>query len=90
MKYAIVYSSITGNTKKLAESIKNKINDCYFGKPSDEALSADTIFLGFWTTKNSCSPDVQSFIEKLSDKNLFIFGTAGYNNTKEYFEQILS
>lgn len=90
MKYAIVYSSITGNTKKLAESIKNKINDCYFGKPSDEALSADTIFLGFWTIKNSCSDDVKSFIEKLSDKNIFIFGTAGYNNTKEYFEQILS
>ncbi|HCW54118.1 MAG TPA: hypothetical protein DG753_10345 [Clostridium sp.] len=90
MKYAVVYSSITGNTKKLAESIKNKITECYFGKPSDEALSADTIFLGFWTTKNSCSPDVQSFIEKLSGKNLFIFGTAGYNNTKEYFEEILS
>ena len=62
MKYAIVYSSITGNTKKLAESIKNKITECYFGNPSDEALSADTIFLGFWAAKNSCSADVQSFI----------------------------
>ena len=90
MKYAIVYSSITGNTKKLAETIKNKIPECYFGKPSDEALSADTIFFGFWTGKNSCSAEVQSFIEKLSDKKLFIFGTAGYNNTKEYFEEILS
>ncbi|NME84369.1 flavodoxin family protein [Clostridium sp. SM-530-WT-3G] len=90
MKYAIVYSSITGNTKKLAESIKNKITECYFGNPSDEALSADTIFLGFWAAKNSCSADVQSFIEKLSGKKLFIFGTAGYNNTKEYFEEILS
>lgn len=90
MKYSIVYSSITGNTKKLAESIKNKITECYFGNPSDEALSADTIFIGFWATRNSCGADVQSFIEKLSGKNLFIFGTASYNNTKEYFEEILS
>ena len=83
MKYAIVYSSITGNTKKLAETIKNKIHECYYGKPSDEALSADTIFLGFWTTRNSCGEDIQSFLKKLSGKNLFIFGTAGYNNTKQ-------
>lgn len=90
MKYAVVYSSITGNTKKLAEAIKDKVGECYFGNPSDEALSADTIFIGSWTTKNSCSPDIKAFIEKLSDKKIFLFGTAGYNNTKEYFEEILS
>lgn len=90
MKYAIVYSSITGNTKKLAETIKNKVGECYFGKPSDEALEADIIFIGSWAAKNSCTPDIQEFIEKLSNKKVFIFGTAGYSNTKEYFEEILN
>lgn len=90
MKCSIVYSSVTGNTKKLAETIKNKVGECYFGKPSDEALIADVIFIGFWTTKNSCSVDIQEFIAKLSDKKIFIFGTAGYDNTKEYFEEILN
>lgn len=89
MKYAIVYSSVTGNTKKLAEAIKNKVGEGYFGKPSDEALSADTIFVGFWTAKNSCGEDIRKFIEQLSNKNIFIFGTAGYNNTEEYFKGIL-
>ena len=90
MKYAIVYSSITGNTKKLAKAIKNKVGECYFGKPSDEALEADVIFIGFWAAKNSCPADIQEFIEKLSNKKIFLFGTVGYFNTKEYFEEVLN
>lgn len=90
MKYAIVYNSVTGNTEKLAETIKNKVGECYFGKPSDEALAADVIFVGFWATRNSCSADIQAFIEKLSNKKVFIFGTVGYFNTKEYYEKVLN
>lgn len=89
MKYSIVFSSVTGNTKKLAETIKNKVGECYFGKPCDEALEADIIFIGFWTAGNSCGADIKAFIEKLSGKKVFIFGTAGYDNTKEYFSGIL-
>lgn len=89
MKYAVVYSSVTGNTKKLAEAIEKKVGECYFAKPSDEALTADVVFVGFWTAGNSCGADVKTFIEKLSGKKVFIFGTAGYNNTKEYFNGIL-
>lgn len=89
MKYSIVFSSVIGNTKKLSETIKNKVDECYFGKPCDEALDADVIFVGFWTIGNSCGSDIKSFIEKLSGKKVFIFGTAGYDNTKEYFSGIL-
>lgn len=90
MKYAVVYSSVTGNTAKLAEVIKNKIGECYFGKPSEEALEADVIFVGFFAIGNSCGADIKSFIEKLSGKKVFIFGTVGYNNTQEYFDEILT
>lgn len=90
MNYSIVYSSVTGNTEKLAKAIKNHIGACYFGKPSDEALEADVIFVGFWATKNSCSADIQRFIEKIANKKVFIFGTVGYDNTPAYFEEILN
>lgn len=89
MQNAVVYSSVTGNTRKLAEAIKDKVGAEYFGEPCDEALEAEMIFVGFWTTKNSCGPDVKEFLAKLSNKKLFLFGTAGYNNTKEYFDGIL-
>lgn len=90
MKLAIVYSSMTGNTKRLAEAIRDQVGQCYFGMPSDEALTADVIFIGFWAAKNSCGADIKVFIEKLSDKKIFLFGTAGYDNTKEYFDEILN
>ena len=90
MDYSIVYSSVTGNTEKLAKAIKNHIGACYFGKPSNEALEADVIFVGFWATKNSCSADIQRFIEKMANKKVFIFGTVGYDNTPAYFEEILN
>lgn len=90
MKKTVVYSSVTGNTRKLAEAIHDKVGAQYCGKPCNEALEAETIFVGFWTTKNSCGEDIKGFIEKLSGKRVFIFGTAGYNNTKEYFDEILN
>ena len=89
MKYAVVYSSVTGNTEKLANAIKQKIGECYFGKPSDEALEADVLFVGFWAIGNSCGADIKSFIEKLTGKKVFLFATVGYGNTKEYYDGIL-
>lgn len=33
---------------------------------------------------------MQNFIEKLSNKKIFIFGTVGFSDTKEYFDEILN
>lgn len=90
MKYAVVYSSVTNNTKQLAKTIQETVSAEYCGKPSDEALSADVLFVGFWAAKNSCGADIQAFMQKLSNKKVFLFGTAGYNDTQEYFEEILT
>lgn len=92
MKSAIIYSSLTKNTRQLAESIKNHLNDeaIYCGKPTDEALECDTLYVGFWTQGFDAPQDIKDFLAKLSNKKIFLFGTAGYNNTPEYFEPILA
>lgn len=91
MSYAIVYGSISGNTDLIAKAIKELVGECaYFGTPADEAMNADVIFAGSWVGKNDFgAPDVKDFVEKLKDKKVFIFGTAGYDNTKEYFDGII-
>ncbi len=90
MKKAIVYSSVTGNTKKLAHTIHEEIGEVeYCGKISEDALKADMIFVGFWTQGFSCSKDVSDFLAKVKDKKVFIFGTAGYGNTEEFFAPIM-
>ena len=92
MKYSIVYSSRTGNTKLLAETIKTILpeQDCvYFGEPSEEASKADRIYVGFWTDKGNCNSECEEFLKKLGHKEVFLFGTAGFGGTPEYFDKII-
>lgn len=90
MKTAIVYSSSTGNTEKLAEAIKAKVGDTvYCGKIDDAALEADMIYVGFFAMKFTCGDNVKEFLEKCNGKKIFLFGTAGYDNTEEYFTKVL-
>ncbi len=84
----IMYSSISGNTKKLAELINSNVNASYCGKIKE--VTSDVIYVGFWTTKNSCSDDVAKLLEGLNNKKVFLFGTCGYNNTEEFYNEILT
>ncbi|RHR11280.1 hypothetical protein DWX58_02200 [Pseudoflavonifractor sp. AF19-9AC] len=93
MKYAIVYSSKTGNTKLLAQAIGSALppEDClYFGPPSPEALTAQRVYVGFWTDKGTCDGETQSFLSSLTNQEVFLFGTAGFGGAPAYFEKILS
>ena len=57
MKYAIVYSSRTGNTELLAQRLRDSLpkEDClYVGPPNKEALAAEKLYVGFWTDKGTC------------------------------------
>lgn len=93
MKFSIVYSSETGNTKLLADYIKNMLpeKDCvYFGTADSKALEADMIYAGFWTDKGTCDDEFKNFLSKINNQSLFLFGTAGFGGSKEYFEKILS
>ena len=88
MKYAVVYSSRTGNTKMLAEVVKAELKeeDCvYFGTPDDKALEADRIYAGFWTDKGKCDEATEEFLKKLDKQEVFLFGTAGFGENDAFF-----
>lgn len=89
MKIAIVYSSITGNTKLLADTIYKALKDkeiVYVGNVCNEIPEADFYFIGSWTNKGNASDDIINFIEKLENKKVAIFGTAGYALENSYYE----
>ena len=91
MSYAIVYSSRTGNTKALADAIREVLppeDCCYFGPPDAAALAAQRLYIGFWTDKGTCDGDTAAFLAQLSNQEVFLFGTAGFGGSAEYFEQI--
>lgn len=99
MNYSIIYSSNTGNTKQLADIIKQTLpeifpdSDCLSFSPasdtSDEALTADQLYIGFWTDKGTCDKDTQALLSRIHNSSIFLFGTAGFGVSTEYYAKIL-
>lgn len=90
MKIAIMYKSVTGNTKKIAEQIKNTLKDeevVYFGEPNIE-IDADIYFVGSWTFKGDVVKEVVDVLKNLKDKKIALFGTAGFGGSQEYFDKL--
>ena len=93
MRYSIVYSSNTGNTRQLAEAIEQQLPTgdlLYCGAPDTAALQADMLFVGFWTDKGSCDAKVAELLKQTGGKTVYLFGTAGFGQSQQYFDQILA
>ncbi|WP_028857341.1 flavodoxin family protein [Psychrilyobacter atlanticus] len=78
MKTLIAYSSKTGNTKKVAESIlkafpKGEISDI---KDIDN-LDYDLIIVGTWIDKGTADAKALKFIETIKEKKIAYFFTLG-------------
>lgn len=88
MKYAIVYESVTGNTKLLADTIKDVLGDdvVYCGKPA--SVEADCFIVGSWTDKGQCSEGIKTFLSSLNNKTIIYFGTAGFGGSEAYFKAL--
>ena len=92
MSYAIVFSSKTGNTELLADTLHSCLPQaecCYFGNPNPAAMEADTLYVGFWTDKGKADESSSVFLKQLRGKQVFLFGTAGFGGSEEYFNKIL-
>ena len=92
MRYAVVFASMTGNTRLLAERMKEMLPReqlIYWGEPAEAAREADVLFVGSWTDKGTCCPAIGDFLRSLEGKKVFLFGTAGFGGVPAYFEQIL-
>ena len=100
MNAAVVYSSASGNTERVAKAVADKLAAegvvlAYRGcvpqagsAEEAEAVSADVVFAGFWTDKGTCAEDMAALLAKLDGKRVFLFGTAGFGGSEQYFEQI--
>lgn len=92
IRYSIIYSSQTGNTKKLAETISAvlPVDLCdYFGTADDYSATSDMLYVGFWTDKGNADPSTRKLLKSIHNKQIFLFGTAGFGGSETYFHKIL-
>ena len=91
-RYSIIFSSLTGNTRQLAETIRAVLpaEDCdYFGAPETAELYSEMLYVGFWTDKGNADSAALGLLSKLRGKEIFLFGTAGFGGSAAYFQKIL-
>ena len=91
-RYSIVFSSVTGNTRQLAEAIRESLPETgcdYFGLCSAEALKSEMLYVGFWTDKGNADEASLALLKTLKSKKIFLFGTAGFGISEDYFRRVL-
>ncbi len=79
MSSLVVYSSKTGNTKKLAYEVFNIIKDekkrifAIDDLPLEEDLKYTNIFIGFWVINQKPDNIVTKFLSRVKKSNVFLF-----------------
>lgn len=98
MNCPIFFASRTGNTKLLAQTLADALSK----ENPTQLINADacqklpefpedtTYFIGFWTDKGDCSPAIQAVLQSLKNRKVFLFGTAGFGQSQDYFNKILT
>jgi flavodoxin len=80
MKTLIIYSSMTGNTKKLAEAINGEwIGEKILCSIEDapDPKEYDLVLLGFWLMAGKPDPRSAEYLKMIGKKKLFLFVTHG-------------
>lgn len=93
MKILVTYSSLTGNTKKLAEAIhENLLQADKTILPMKEVVEVDqydVVLAGGWADKGTFNKEANEFIAGLKNKKVGLFGTLGFWSDSDHCQNIL-
>ncbi|MDR1194934.1 MAG: flavodoxin family protein [Endomicrobium sp.] len=97
MRILVVYSSLTGNTKMIAESVYGKLQSVQKHEvgifPVESAPVSDgydLIFSGFWADKGGADVKTKKYLEKIHNKMVALFFTLGAYPNSEHAENIFT
>lgn len=85
MSYAIICSSKTGNTEKLAQRAREVLGE----KDERPVADADLVLVGSWTDKGGMDPVLGDRLGELAGKRVFLFGTCGFGGSQAYYDRVL-
>jgi len=80
MKTAVIYSSKTGNTRKIAEAIRQGMPpgaELYAVENAPPADAFDLIVMGFWVDKGRPDPESADYMKTVKKKKVITFFTLG-------------
>ena len=80
MKALVVYSSQTGNTKKLAEAVYETLTcekEIFPVADAPDPAGYDLVALGFWFQAGKPDPKSAEYMARVKDNKVFLFATHG-------------
>lgn len=75
-KYSILVSSVTGNTKALADAIYEVLPKEYcdfYGNAKAQVPQSEILYIGFWTDKGTADSDTLKLLQALKNKKFFVW-----------------
>ena len=88
MRYALICSSKTGNTARLAERARRAL-DAAGAEEASSPAEADVTLLGSWTDKGGLDPALDDALPQLAGRRVFLFGTCGFGGDPAYYDRVL-
>ncbi len=90
LKYLVVYSSLTGNTKMVGEAIAKEINaDLKAVEENPTAEGYDMVAVGFWADKGGSDPKATKYLQSLKNVTVALFMTLGADPKSEHAAKTL-
>ena len=80
MKAAVVYSTLTGNTKKVAEAFCAGLGsgtELFDVKDAPNMAAYDLVVMGFWVDRGHPDQKSMDYMKRISGKKVFSFFTLG-------------
>lgn len=93
MKSLVVYSSLTGNTKMVAEAVAEALGADTVLVSVDECPSADEydlVAVGYWVDKGTADKKSADYLKSLRNKKVALFATLGAYPDSEHAAQSLA
>ncbi len=85
-KWAVIYSSVTGNTKRIAEKIAEVSGGTLFNVNDNPPNlgNFDIVALGYWLKRGGPDPLMQNFLPTVQNARVVLFETHGTETGSEH------
>ncbi len=92
MKTALIYSSKTGNTKKVGEAIFSVLpqgSQIFAIEDAPKLDDFDFLVLGYWVDRGTADPKMKKYMEAIEGKKVAIFGTLGAYPDSDHAKDVI-
>lgn len=86
-KWLVIYSSVTGNTKCVAEAMAEKMQDAdvfSVDKVPEDFSMYEVVVIGYWLRRGTPDERTQAFLPTIHDKAVALFETHGAQPYSEH------